>query len=73
MQKNNYFNSEFNWFISIQLQDWISSKRPNYPNLKECISWLEKKFTQSGSFYKLTPQDLEDIEIAYEFQISDIN
>ena len=63
---------EFSWYISIQLQDWISSKKPFYPNLEECISWVEDKLKREGSNYELTKEDLEDIEIAHEFQTSDI-
>ena len=64
---------EFSWYVSSQLQDWIVSKKPCYPNIKECIYWVEDKLRREGSNYKLTNEDLEDIEMAYEFQISDIN
>ena len=64
---------EFSWFVSIQLQDWIISKKPFYPNLEDCIIWVEDKLKREGSSYELTKEDLEDIEIAYEFQTSDIN
>ncbi len=65
--------SKFTWYESNQLQDWIVSKKPNYPNLKECIVWVEEKLKREGSNYELTREDLEDIEIAHEFQTSDIN
>ena len=64
---------KFTWFISNQLQDWIVSKKPDYPDLEECIAWVEEKFKREGSSYELTREDLEDIEIAHEFQTSDIN
>ena len=64
---------EFSWYISIQLQDWISSKKPFYPNLEECIIWVKDKLKREGSSYELSREDLEDIEMAYEFQTSDIN
>jgi len=62
---------KFTWFISNQLQDWIISKKPNYPNLQECISWVEEKLEREGSNYKLTKDDLEDIELAYDFRTSE--
>jgi len=64
---------KFTWYESNQLQDWIVSKKPNYPNLDECIVWVEEKLKREGSSYELTREDLEDIEIAHEFQTSDIN
>ena len=64
---------EFSWHVSNQLQDWIVSKKPFYPNLEECISWVKDKLEREGSSYKLTIEDLEVIEMAYEFQTSDIN
>ena len=64
---------EFSWYISIQLQDWISSKKPFYPNLEECICWVKEKLKREGSSYELTKADLEDIKIAYEFHTNDIN
>ena len=64
-------NLEFSWYILNQLQDWIVSKKPFYPNLKDCISWVKDKLRREGSNYELTTQDLEDIEMAYEFQTSD--
>ena len=64
---------EFSWYISSQLQDWIVSKKPFYPNLEECIGWVKDKLNREGSSYELTREDLEDIEMAYEFQTSDIN
>ena len=63
---------EYSWFISCQLQDWIVSKKPFYPNLEECISWVKDKLKREGSNYILTKEDIEDIEMAYEFQTSDI-
>ena len=65
--------SKFTWYESNQLQDWIVSKKPFYPNLDECIVWVEEKFRREGSIYELTREYLEDIEIAHEFQTSDIN
>ena len=70
---NEFMNLEFSWYISNQLQDWIVSKKSFYPNLEECISWVEDKLKREGSNYELTKEDIEDIEIAYEFQTSDIN
>ena len=70
---NGFMNPEFSWYVSCQLQDWIVSKKPFYLNLEECISWVQDKFKREGSSYILTKEDLEDIEIAYEFQTSDIN
>ena len=64
---------EFSWYISIQLQDWISSKKPFYPNLEECICWVKEKLKREGSSYELTKEDLEDIVMAYEFHTNDIN
>ena len=64
---------QFTWYVSNQLQDWIVSKKPNYPDLEECIAWVEEKLNREGSSYELTREDLEDIEIAHEFQTSDIN
>ena len=64
---------EFSWYISSQLQDWIVSKKPFYPNLEECIDWVKDKLNREGSSYELSREDLEDIKMAYEFQTSDIN
>ena len=64
---------EFSWHVSNQLQDWIVSKKPLYPNLEECICWVKDKLKREGSSYELTKKDLDDIEIAYEFQTSDID
>ena len=66
-------NLEFSWYVSSQLQDWIVSKKPFYPNLEECICWVKDKLKREGSNYKLTKEDLEDIKIAFEFQTSDVN
>ena len=63
---------KFSWYISNQLQDWIVSRKPFYPNLKQCIFWVKDKLRREGSNYQLTKEDLEDIKIAYEFQTSDI-
>jgi len=52
---------------------YIVSRKPDYPNLEECIAWVEEKLKRDGSDYKLTKQDLDDIETAYEFQTSDLN
>ena len=62
-------NFEFSWYVSSQLQDWIVSKKPFYSNLEECICWVKDKLKREGSNYQLTEEYLEDIEIAYEFQI----
>ena len=64
---------QFTWYVSNQLQDWIVGKKPDYPDLEECIAWVEEKLKREGSSYELTREDLEDIEIAHEFQTSDIN
>ena len=64
---------KFFWYISNQLQDWIVSKKPNYPNLEECIYWVKNKLKKEGSNYQLTKEDLEDIEMAHDFQTSDVN
>ena len=64
---------KFTWYISNQLQDWIVSKKPNYPKIEECIVWVEEKLKREGSNYELTSEDLVDIDIAHEFQTSDIN
>ena len=70
---NEFMSLKFSWYVSIQLQDWIVSKKPYYPNLDECICWVKDKLKREGSSYELTKEDLEDIEMAHEFQISDIN
>ena len=64
---------KFSWYVSNQLQDWIVSKKPLYPTLEECIYWVKEKFKREGSDYELTKEGIEDIEIAHEFQTSDIN
>ena len=64
---------KFSWYISNQLQDWIVSKKPLYPSLEECIHWVKNKLKREGSIYELTREDIEDIELAYEFQMHDIN
>ena len=64
---------KFSWYVSNQLQDWILSKKPLYPDLEECIYWVKEKLKREDSDYKLTKEDIEDIELAHEFQISDIN
>ena len=66
-------NLKFSWYVSNQLQDWIVSKKLHYPNLEECIYWVKDKLKREDSNYQLTKEDLEDIEMAYEFQTSDIN
>ena len=68
-----YKNLKFSWYISNQLQDWIVSKKPFYPSLEECISWVKDKLKREGSNYQLSKEDLEDIEMAYKFQTSEIN
>ena len=62
---------KFSWYICNQMQDWIVSRKPYYPNLTECIKWVEEKLKRDGSDYKLTRQDIDDIEIAHEFQTGD--
>ena len=62
---------KFSWYISNQLQDWIVSKKPLYPSLEECIHWVKDKLKRVGSSYELTKEDIEDIELAYEFRTSD--
>ena len=69
---NEFMNLEFSWYVSNQLQDWIVSKKPFYPTLEECNSWVKDKLKREGSSYELTKEDLEDIEMAYEFQTSDV-
>ena len=64
---------KFSWYVSNQLQDWIVSKKPLYPTLEECIYWVKEKLKREGSDYELTKADIEGIEIAHEFQTSDIN
>ena len=64
---------KFSWYILNQLQDWIVSKKPYYPTLEESICWVKDKFKKEGSNYQLTKEDLEDIEMAYEFQTSEVN
>ena len=66
-------NLKFSWYVSNQLQDWIVSKKPYYPNLKECIYWVKNKLVKEGSYYQLTKEDLEDIKMVYEFQTSDLH
>ena len=61
---------KFSWYISNQLQDWIVSKKPLYPSLEECIDWVKDKLNRDGSSYVLKKEDIEDIELAYEFQTS---
>ena len=60
--------------------EWRSFMGLNYSKLSsinqiKCFgfSWLMKKLKRDGSDYKLTKQDLDDIETAYEFQTSDLN
>ena len=64
---------KFSWYISNQLQDQIVSKKPNYPYLEEYIYWVKNKLKKEGSNYQLTKEDLEDIEMAHDFQTSDVN
>ena len=64
---------KFSWYISNQLQDWIVSKKPLYPSLEECIHWVKNKLEREGSNYDLTKEDIEYIELAYEFRTSDNN
>ena len=73
LKKNGFMELKFSWYISNQMQDWIVSRKPDYPNLEECIAWVEEKLKRDGSDYKLTKQDLDDIETAYEFQTSALN
>ena len=47
------------------------SKKPLYPSLEDCIHWVKDKLKREGSSYELTKDDIEDIELAYEFQTSD--
>ena len=62
---------KFSWYISNQLQDWIVSQKPLHPSLEECTHWVKDKLKREGSNYALTKEDIEDIELAYEFQTSD--
>ena len=66
-------NLKFSWYVLIQLQDWIVNKKPLYPDLEECISWVKDKLKREGSNYQLTKEDIEDIEMAYEFHTSEVN
>ena len=66
-------NLKFSWYVSNQLQDWIVSQKPHYPNLEECIYWVKDKLKREDSNYQLTKEDLEDIEMAYDFQTSEVN
>ena len=66
-------NLQFSWYVSNQLQDWIVSKKPHYPNLEECIYWVKDKLKREDSNYQLTKEDLEDIEMVYDFQTSEVN
>ena len=61
-------NLKFSWYFSCQLQDWFVRKKTFYPNLEDCISWLKYKFKRKSSNYELKKEDLEDIEMSYEFQ-----
>ena len=70
---NKFMDLVFSWYLSNQLQDWIVSKKPFYPNLEEYISWVKDKLKREGSNYVLSKEDLEDIEMAYEFQTSEVN
>ena len=64
---------KFSWYVSNQLQDWIVSKKPFYPSLEECINWVTDKLKREGSSYVLTKEDIEDIELAYDFQTDQLN
>ena len=66
-----FMDLKFSWYVSNQLQDWIVSKKPLYPSLEECIYWVKDKLKREGSSYELTKEDIEDIELAYEFRTSD--
>ena len=68
---SDFMELKFSWYISNQMQDWIVSRKPYYPSLDECINWVEEKLKRDGSDYKLTKQDIDDIEIAHEFQTVD--
>ena len=48
-----FMNLKFSWYVSSQLQDWIVSKKPFYPNLEECIGWVKDKLKREGSSYEL--------------------
>ena len=45
-------NLKFSWYVSNQLQDWIVSKKPHYPNLEECIYWVKDKLKREDSNYR---------------------
>ena len=68
---SDFMELKFSLYISNQMQDWIVSRKTYYPSLDECINWVEEKFKRDGSDYKLTRQDIDDIEIAHEFQTVD--
>jgi len=48
---------------------WV--KKRLYPSLEDCIKWVKDKLKREGSSYMLTKDDIEEIELAYEFQTSD--
>ena len=70
-EKNGFMELKFSWYISNQMQDWIVSRKPDYPNLAECIAWVEEKLKRDGSNYKLTTQDLDDICLLYTSDAAD--
>ena len=50
---------------------WV--KKTLLLTLKKCIFWVKVKLIKSGLNYKITKEDLEDIEMTYEFQTTYIN
>ena len=60
---------KFSWYISNQMQDWIVSKKPDYPNLEECIAWVEEKLKRDGSDYKLTNKVLMTLRLPMNFKL----
>ena len=48
-------------------------QKPLYTSLEECIHWVKDKLKREGSSHELTKEDIEDIELAYEFQSSNLN
>ena len=48
-------------------------QKASLSNLEECIYWVKDKLKREDSNYQLTKEDLEDIEMAYDFQTSEVN
>ena len=61
-------NLEFSWYVSSQLQDWIVSKKPFYPNLEECICGVNDKLKTEDSSYSLTKRILKILKWLMNFK-----